>query len=142
MCDVRPVNETGDLDWKKIQSIGGEKNKYESIDIEENQTVDRYSGAGVNAYILGVATESSITPILHDPNFVLNDKSDFCANNQIRQDNHNDLLSGMIQQQQKMQAEYQRKEAEKKHIQPKQMQPGCKKIKGQADEQQQRAAAD
>ncbi|EKD58503.1 MAG: hypothetical protein ACD_56C00112G0009 [uncultured bacterium] len=71
MFDVRPVDETGDLNWEKIQSIG------EHVNLHEESESLRYSSekSAAKAYILGVAVDSDLTPVLHDPNFRINDCS-------------------------------------------------------------------
>jgi len=84
MFDVRPVDEAGDLDWKKIQSVGnvtecigdeplsGERICQTEIEEIEN-IVNEYDGSGVNAYILGNLIESKNVPVLHNPEFNFND---------------------------------------------------------------------
>ncbi|MDD5464158.1 MAG: DUF4012 domain-containing protein, partial [Candidatus Moranbacteria bacterium] len=84
MFDVRPVDEAGDLDWKKIQSVGnvtecigdeplsGERRCQTEIEEIEN-IVNEYDGSGVNAYILGNLIESKNVPVLHNPEFNFND---------------------------------------------------------------------
>lgn len=88
MFDVRPVDETGDLDWKKIQGIGGfaecvgdepssgERNFQPELNEEllGGESLDRnleYDGSGLNAYVLGTRIESKDLPILHDEEFNL-----------------------------------------------------------------------
>ena len=83
MFDVRPVDETGDLDWKRINSIGAkessEKSSHSEIDATElkqekkHDVSSDYNGSGGVAYILGVPIKSEDAPIMHDPNFSLND---------------------------------------------------------------------
>jgi len=73
MFDVRPVDQTGDLDWDKIQSImtqGIETKK--QIKLKESQFEK-----SVKAYILGVGIENERAPIFHDPEFNLGEFSKF-----------------------------------------------------------------
>lgn len=69
MFDVRPVDETGDLDWNKIHSIGVTEAEalLESTDNAGEQELS------AKAYILGVGLESDQAPLFHDPNFRIHD---------------------------------------------------------------------
>jgi len=71
MFDVRPVNETGDLDWKRISSIGSnKKNEFEKEkEIEEIEQAK----STANAYFLGVGVRSDEAPVFHSPKFNLKD---------------------------------------------------------------------
>lgn len=72
MFDVRPVDETGDLDWKKIQAIGGQN--FSAPDFEnENFAHNNAKSQTGKAYILGVPVESELAPVFHDPNFNIDD---------------------------------------------------------------------
>lgn len=64
MFDVRPVDETGDLDWKKINAIGGKEN--EQMEFSEEFQAEKLT---TNAYILGVPVNNDDAPIFHDPSF-------------------------------------------------------------------------
>lgn len=66
MFDVRPVDNTGDLDWKKINSIGGRQRKLneevaqDSTDIFEQVFIPK-----VQAYVLGKSVDSDELPFVH-----------------------------------------------------------------------------
>lgn len=92
MFDVRPVDETGDLDWKKIQAIGGLNEcvgdepsgfgrEQELMPAELQEQVPEFDGSGLNAYVLGAPIESRSIPILHDPNFNF---GEFCVGDESR----------------------------------------------------------
>ena len=69
MFDVRPVDQTGDLDWDKIQSI-----THRDTGIKEyNEPKKSQLEKPVKAYILGVGIENENAPIFHDPNFNLSE---------------------------------------------------------------------
>lgn len=67
MFDVRPVDETGNLDWQKIKKIGG-KDQYDSDKQVFLQSEKQQEVVG-KTYIMGVPVDSNSTPIFYDPNF-------------------------------------------------------------------------
>jgi len=80
MFDVKPVDETGDLDWKKIQSIGGYSEcagddslgRIFDFQSEPETSIEQplqYESMQVNAYILGQPINSSQVPIFHENEF-------------------------------------------------------------------------
>ncbi|NTV41309.1 MAG: DUF4012 domain-containing protein, partial [Candidatus Moranbacteria bacterium] len=71
MFDVRPVDETGDLDWKKITSVGvceKQKNKEKTAPNQQSQE-NEYS---TRAYYLGIGLESKSVPVFHEQFFSIN----------------------------------------------------------------------
>lgn len=62
MFDVKPVDETGVLDWKKINAL---KYSHSQVSNEDGMAVEMKS----KAYILGVPIDSEAAPIFHDPHF-------------------------------------------------------------------------
>ena len=70
MYDVRPVDETGDLDWKKISAVGlGKNNEPEFVEKIEKD----FPAFSAKAYYLGVPVFSLAAPIFHDEQFNLRD---------------------------------------------------------------------
>lgn len=70
MYDVRPVDETGDLDWKKISAVGlGKNNEPEFVEKIEKD----FPAFSAKAYYLGVPVNSQAAPIFHDEQFNLRD---------------------------------------------------------------------
>ncbi|HOW60312.1 MAG TPA: DUF4012 domain-containing protein [Candidatus Moranbacteria bacterium] len=69
MFDVKPVNQTGDLDWKKIRSVSNR-----DFNVEKNTRLKKIClKKPVKAYILGVGIENEKAPIFHDPEFNLDE---------------------------------------------------------------------
>jgi hypothetical protein len=62
MFDVRPVNETGDLDWKRIESIG----KSAEISIEDPEEILEIEPKKANVYHMGVAFPSDDVPVFFE----------------------------------------------------------------------------
>lgn len=69
MFDVKPVDQSGNLDWKKISFVEKRKNKKE---IKFKQKENSFKKT-TKAYFLGVGVESNKAPFFHDPKFRLED---------------------------------------------------------------------
>jgi len=81
MFDVKPVDETGDLDWQKIQSIGGYSqctgddsqgrifDGQAAVENSKEQPL-QYEQLQANTYILGQPIDSREAPILHESDYV------------------------------------------------------------------------
>lgn len=109
MFDVRPVDETGDLDWKKIQAVdGGFTGQAQTESISEERNTAK-------AYILGVPVESESAPVFHDPNFNIDDYF-----NKLRKENETDYAFLELE-----------KEIEKRKLQQQQ------RLEGQIEKQRQ-----
>lgn len=63
MFDVRPVDETGDLDWQKINSIGKKSEENFDDGLGQEQKIE------AKAYILGVPVNSEDIPVVHESSF-------------------------------------------------------------------------
>ena len=69
MFDVRPVDQTGDLDWKKIQSVSDQ-----NFEAEKQSEIKKFQiEKPIRTYILGVGIENENAPIFHDPEFDLDE---------------------------------------------------------------------
>ena len=77
MFDVRPVNQSGDLDWEKIRSVSGSHH-------QEKKQKEIKAKSPVKTYILGVGIENEKAPIFYDPEFDLEEILEFEVKN--RQD--------------------------------------------------------
>ena len=105
MFDVRPVDKTGDLDWKKIQSvgensgcIGDEPQSTERIyQIQEDDLewqIPEQIELEANAYVLGQPIESKAFPVFHESEF---QERDFCAGDESRDISFENVKSSEVE---------------------------------------------
>ncbi len=71
MYDVRPVDQTGDLDWQKISAVGFREKKNSQSEKKFEKTRENFEPSA-NAYYLGIAVKSDQAPVFHDSHFSLN----------------------------------------------------------------------
>lgn len=71
MYDVRPVDETGDLDWQKISAVGELKVVKPKETKKDGKVFKNDKRSSANAYCLGVGVRSDELPVFHEQRFNL-----------------------------------------------------------------------